>query len=104
MLDDTLQHLFDTHTVFRRDGHRGKWIESEILVDLFPHSVDVRSWQVDLVDDRKALEIMLERKVEVRDGLRLDALGCVNDDDCPVARHEGAANFVGEINVARCVD
>ena len=44
------------------------------------------------------------REVEVRQRLRLDALGGVDDQDGALARREGPRHLVREIDVARRVD
>ena len=50
------------------------------------------------------MQIVLHREIDVGDGLRLHALGCVDDEKRPVARREGAADFIGEVDVSRSVD
>ena len=67
------------------------------------HRRDVGVRQVDLVDDRDDLETLLDREVDVGDGLRLDALRGVDDEQRAFARGERARDFVGEIHVARRV-
>ena len=47
---------------------------------------------------------MVERQVDVRERLRLDALGRVHDQDRALARGERARDLVGEVHVAGGVD
>ena len=47
---------------------------------------------------------MVERLVDVRERLRLDALGRVDDEDRPLAGGERARDLVGEVDVAGRVD
>ena len=67
-------------------------------------SGDVRVRQVDLVDDRDDGEVLLHRQMHVGDGLRLDALRRVNDEQRAFARAQAARHFVGKIHVAGRVD
>ena len=60
--------------------------------------------QVDLVEHRDELEPGLDRRVGVGDGLRLDALGGVDDQQGALARREAARDLVGEVDVAGRVD
>ena len=60
--------------------------------------------QVDLVQHRDDLEVVLEREVEVRERLRLDALRGVDEQDRALARGERAGDLVAEVDVAGGVD
>ncbi len=60
--------------------------------------------QVDLVEHRDDLQVVLEREVEVGQGLGLDALGGVDEQDRPLAGGEAARDLVGEVDVAGRVD
>ena len=50
------------------------------------------------------VQVVLEREVEVRERLRLDALRGVDEQDRALARGERAADLVGEVDVAGGVD
>ena len=60
--------------------------------------------QVDLVDHRDQLQPVLDRQVGVGDGLRLDPLGGVDDQQRALAGGEAARDLVGEVDVAGRVD
>ena len=74
MGDDAFQHLVDAQSLLGGNRDCVERIEAEVLVDLLAHPLHVRRGQVDLVDDRQELEIVLEREVEVGDRLRLHPL------------------------------
>ncbi len=59
--------------------------------------------QVDLVDHRDDLVIVLDRLIDIGERLRLDALRRVDDEQRAFARGEAAAHFIGEIDMARRV-
>ena len=67
-------------------------------------SSGVRVGEVDLVDDRDHLEVIVERLVDVGERLRLDALGGIDDQQRALARGERSRHLVGEVDVARGVD
>ena len=50
------------------------------------------------------VQVVLERQVEVRERLRLDALRGIDEQDRAFARGERAADLVGEVDVAGGVD
>ena len=66
--------------------------------------VRLRRRQVDLVEHRDDVQVVLEREIEVGQGLRLDALGGVDEEDGALASSERAADLVGEVDVPRGVD
>ena len=74
------------------------------VLDLVPDRVDHRAREVDLVDDRDDLQPGVDGKIQVADGLRLDPLRGVDDEDGTLARGERAGDFVGEIDVPGGVD
>ena len=66
--------------------------------------IDVGRRQVDLVEDRDDLEVVLEREVDVGDRLRLDALRRVDDEQRALAGGEAARHLVVEVDVPGRVD
>ena len=60
--------------------------------------------QVDLVQARDELEPRLDGEVGVGEGLRLDALARVHDEQRTLARGERPRDLVGEVDVAGRVD
>ena len=60
--------------------------------------------QIDLVQHRDDVQVVLERQVQVRESLRLDALRGIHQQDRAFARGERAADLVREVDVAGGVD
>ncbi len=58
------------------------------LLDLLRHHVRLGGNQIDLVDDRDDLKVILHGQIQVRQRLRLDPLGRVHDQHCAFARLE----------------
>ena len=76
----------------------------EDLLDLGGAPLGVGGRQVDLVEHGHDLEVVLERLVAVGQGLGLDALGGVDQQDRPLAGGQRAADLVAEVDVAGGVD
>ena len=72
--------------------------------ELLRRALDVGLREVDLVEHRHEREVRVEGQVEVREGLRLDPLRGVDDEDGALARGEAPRHLVREIDVARRVD
>src|SRR6266436_6430473 len=102
--DDGLEHFRHSGAVLGRDRERCVAVESQDLRDLRPRAFDVGRGQVDLVDDRHDLEPAVHGEVEIGEGLRLDALARVHDEDGALARGERARHLVGEVDVTGRVD
>ncbi len=104
LLHDLLEDLLDADALLRGRGHRLRGVEADDLLDLGADARHVGAGQVDLVDDRDDLEVVVERLVHVRERLRLDALGRVDDQDRALAGGERAGDLVGEVHVTGGVD
>ena len=72
--------------------------------DLIGPLLRFRSGQVDLVEHRDYLQVVLEGKESICQGLRLDPLGGVDHQDGALAGGQAAGYLVGEVHVARRVD
>ena len=79
-------------------------VEADDVLDLPAGFLDLRPGQVDLVDDRDDLEVVVHREVRVRQRLRLDALRGVDDQDGALAGGQRPRHLVREVHVARRVD
>ena len=79
-------------------------VEADDVLDLLLHLLGLGRRQVDLVEDRHDLEVGVDRLVGVGQGLRLDALGRVDQQQRALAGAHRAADLVGEVDVARRVD
>ncbi len=104
LLDDLLEDLADACAGLTAGGEGLGAVEADDLLDLRLGPLDVRARQVDLVEDREDLEALLEREIDVRERLRLDALGGVDDEDRALAGREAPRHLVVEVDVAGRVD
>ena len=94
----------DAEAGLGRDHQRVRRVEADDVLDLLPDLVGLGCRQVDLVQHRHDLEIGVDRLVGVGQGLRLDALGRVDQQQRALAGAHRAADLVGEVDVAGRVD
>ena len=64
----------------------------------------LRCGQIDLVQNRNDREVVFEGEVEIRQRLRLDALGRVDEQHRSFACGKGTRHLIGEIHVTWGVD
>ena len=101
---NAFQHLLDADAQLGRDArclHAG---QADDVLDLLRHGIRVGTGQVDLVQNRHDLQIVVQRQIAVRQRLRLNALAGVDDEDCALAGGQTAADLVLEVHMARGVD
>ena len=79
-------------------------VEADDVLDLPLAFVRLRARQIDLVDDRDDLEVVLDREVGVGERLRLDALRGVDQQQRALARGQRPRDLVAEVDVAGRVD
>ena len=104
VLHDGFEHLVHAQAALRADRQRIVGGNREHIFDLFLHEFGLRGGQIDFVDHRNDREIMARGEKRVGDGLRLDALARVHDQQRALAGGKRARNFVGKIHVAGRVD
>ena len=103
-LDELLEHVDDAVAGLAGDPQDVVHRLAEQVGDLLGDALGLGAGQVELVEHRDELEAVLDREVRVRDGLRLDALRRVDDEQRALARGERAADLVREVDVAGRVD
>ena len=101
---DRFEDLLDAGALLGAGQDRRRAVESDDLFDLPPRFVGLRARQVDLVDHRDDLEIVLHREIGVGQRLRLDALRRVDEQQRAFARGQRSGDLVAEVDVARRVD
>ena len=103
-VDHRVEHRGDAVTGLGADPQDAVGVAADEVGDLGGVALGVGRREVDLVEHGDDLEVVLHGQVEVGQGLRLDALRGVDQQDRALARGERAADLVGEVDVARGVD
>jgi hypothetical protein len=98
-MDNRLEDLRDADALLGRDEQGPVRIEAQVLVDLLLDAVDIGGRQIDFVDDRNDLEIVLHGQVEVGQGLGFDPLAGVDQEQRPFAGSQRTRDLVGEIDM-----
>ncbi len=92
--DDRLEHLEHAFAGLRGDLEDLVGVDADQVGDLLRDPFRLGARQVDLVHDRDQLEAVLDRQVGVRHGLRLDALGGIDDQQGAFAGGQAARDLV----------
>ena len=103
-LDHRLEDLVDADAGLGRGQQRVGGVEADHLLDLLLGALGIGRRQIDLVEHRHDLEVVVEREVDVGQRLRLDALRGVDDQQRALAGAERARDLVAEVDVAGRVD
>ena len=104
LLHDLLEDLMDILSCLCRDQRRVLRVEPDHILDLFLHSVRIRARQIDLVDDRHDIQIVIQGKINIRQSLRLHALSRVHNKDRSVARRQTPGHLIVEVYMSRGID
>ena len=89
-MDNGLKHLVDVLAGLRRNRYRAGGIQTDHVFDLLPHPFRFRGGEIDLVQYRDDLEAGIERLINIRERLGLNALAGVDNEQRPLARCEAA--------------
>ena len=101
--DDGFEHQIDANARFCRGEHGLRGVQADDVLDLLLYTLRLGGRQVDLVEDRYDLVLVVERLINIRQGLRLDTLRRVDHQQRTLASRQRAGDFVGEVDVARRV-
>ena len=104
MADDVLQHRLhiDAHLGGDLRGVQGR--QADHVLDLLLGPPGVGGGQIDLVDHRADLQVVLQGQVSVGQGLGLHPLGGVHHQHRPLAGGQGPGHLIVEVHMARGVD
>ncbi len=78
MLDNRLQYFLHAEAGLGRAFLHCLQAQAKVMADFFGHLLRLGSRQINLVDHRNDLQIVLHCQIEVGQGLRFHALSCIN--------------------------
>ena len=102
--NDCFKNGMDVHTGLCGNLRSIKSGNSDDVFDFVGNSFRVCRGKVDFIDYRNYLKVVVNRKIGVRKGLCLNALGSVNDENRAFASRKGTGNLIVEVNVSGGVD
>ena len=98
--DDGFQHLVDADARLGAGQHRVAGVQADQVLDLGAHALGLGGRQVDLVEDRDDLVVVVDGRINVGQRLGFHALAGVDDQDRAFAGGQRARDFIGEVDVA----
>lgn len=102
--DHAVQQVLDADARLAGDAQHVLGLAADQGGQLGRVAVRIRGGQVDLVEHGDDLQLVLHGEVEVRQGLGLDALGGVHQQDRALACGQRAGDLIGEVHVPGGVD
>ncbi len=103
-MDHSFQNVVDPDTRLGRTGNRVGGVDDDGAFYFLAGPFDVGVRQVDLVDHRNDLQVLVHRHRGVRDGLGFHALARVHDEQRAFTSGQRPRDFVGEVHVAGRID
>ena len=103
-LADRVEQFGDALACFSGAEDAVLGLEAQHLLDFHGDLIRACAGQVDLVENRDDLEILLDGEVRVDDGLGLHALGGIDDEQRAFTGLERPADLVAEVHVPGRVD
>ena len=102
--NNALQNILNIYAVFCGNFRRILRRNANDILNLLLCPCRVCTGQVNFVDYRKNLKVIIQRKVNIRKRLRLNALCCVHNQNRTFACRQAAGNLIVKINMTRCVN
>src|SRR3546814_17539258 len=99
-LDDLFEYLVNADAGFGGSKHRFGRVKADNILYLMPYLFRLRCGQVDLVDDRHDLMVMLDGLIDIGQRLRLEALTGLDDQQRAFPRSEPEAHLIAQVNMA----
>ena len=103
-MDDGLEDFVNPDALLGAYQHGATGIETDDGFDLLADALRLGGREIDLVNDRDDLEIVMQREVGVGECLSLHALGSVHHQQRAFASLQAAGYFVRKIHVARSIN
>ena len=103
-MHNRLQHLVDIEAGLGGNARGVGGVQADHILDLRRHVIRIRTGQVNLVDHRKHIQVMVQGQIHIRQCLGLNALGGIHHQDGPVAGRQAPGHFIIKIHMSRRVD
>ena len=104
LMHDLLQKLIDAGALFRGHQRSIHGFHPDDILDLLFDLIRPRRRQVDLIQDRHDLEILIHSQIDIGQRLGLYALGGVHHEDGSLAGGQAPGDLICEVHMARGVD
>ena len=102
--DDLFQDVIHIQPGLCGDQGRLLGVNTDHVLDLLLDPLRLRAGQIDLIDHGHDIQVMIQRQVDICQGLGLHSLGRVHHQDRPVAGCQAPGNLVVKIHMPRRID
>jgi len=99
-----LKHGIDAHARFGRNRQRPGAVKPDALLDFSLDPIHLGAGQVDFVEHGDDLMIVVQRQIDVGQGLGFNALRGVHDQQRTFTGRQRARNLIVEVHMPRRVD
>ncbi len=99
-----LKQKVDIKALFRRNFLNIFFLELKNFLELTDSFVQVDVSDIDLVNDRHDLKIIIDRQIIIGHSLRLNTLRCINDQQRPFTGFQRLLNLIGKIYMSGSID
>ena len=103
-MDNGFQNIFHIQSGLCGYARRVMRFNTDNILDLIRNPVRSCAWQVDLVDDREHIQVMIQRQIHIRQSLGFNALGCVYHKNSAVTGCQASGYLVVKVHMSRGVD
>ena len=101
--DNRFKHILNAEAGLGRNLNRVRGIEADNVLNLCLDRVRIGGGQVDLVQDRNDLMVLIDGLVHICQRLRLNALARIHHEQRAFTGREAAADLIREVDMARRV-
>ena len=98
---DLLKNFLYVKSCFCRNSRCIMSFKSNNVLNLVYYTIRLCTWQVDFIDDRKYIQVMVKCKIYVCKCLRFNSLCSIYYQNRTIAGCEASGNFIVEIDMSR---
>ena len=102
--NDLFQNFFNIQSCLGRNSRCIVCLKSDHILNLVDNALRICTWEIDLVNDRKHIQVMIQCQINIRQRLRLDTLCCIYDQNRPITGSKTSGNLIVKIDMPWCID
>ena len=103
-LHNGIKNFLNAFTGFGRSQNCLGGVKANNILNLLLNSVRIRTWQINLVNNRNYFQIMLQGHINIGQGLGLNTLGSIHNQQGTLTGRQRTGHLIGEIHMARCIN
>ena len=101
---DLFQHLIHIQPCLGRDLRCILCLNTDHVLDLVDHTLRIGTWKVDLVDNGKYIQVVIQCQIYIGQCLGFDPLCCIHYKDRSVTGSQTSGNLIVKVYVSRGID